>query len=346
MRPHPALLPMSWLYGLAVTLRNAAYDTGLFSASDAGVPVISIGNITAGGTGKTPVTADAAHTLLAAGIPAAVVSRGYGRRTAGTVVVSDGRNLLATADEGGDEPVLLAASVPGLVVIADEDRVRGARLAVERFGVRCVLLDDGFQHRRLKRDLDIVLMNEQRPPFVTALLPAGYRREPLSRFARAQAVMVTKSRSPEAAAALLSRPELSHALHRFTASYEGDGVTDIVTGERRPLDALRGLPVAALCGIAEPEGFLHALTAAGADVTERTVFADHHRYTEADVRSVRERAERSGARLVMTTEKDAVKLRPLAGGFGGVPVSALTMRVRIAERERWKEMLLAAARTV
>ena len=173
-------------------IRNWLFDIGILKSVDVGVPVISVGNITAGGTGKTPIVENIAKIFIEQGKKVAIVSRGFGRASRGTVVVSDGKNILAKAKDAGDEPLYLAQRFNSVIVVVDEQRVRGAQLAVTKYGAEIILLDDGFQHRYLKRDIDIVLMDSQNSPFVTSLLPAGYRREPLRSLQRANAIIWTK----------------------------------------------------------------------------------------------------------------------------------------------------------
>ncbi|NOZ57407.1 MAG: tetraacyldisaccharide 4'-kinase, partial [Calditrichaeota bacterium] len=153
------LLPLAWLYGLSVTAHETLYRHGVLKRERVGALVVSVGNVTVGGTGKTPFTAWLARELAARGAKVGIVSRGYGRKSRGLVVVSDGSRLLADVRQSGDEPRLLALKAPGVPVIVDENRARGCREAVRRFGCQILLLDDAFQHRRLHRDVDIVLVN-------------------------------------------------------------------------------------------------------------------------------------------------------------------------------------------
>ncbi|MDT8323182.1 MAG: tetraacyldisaccharide 4'-kinase, partial [Bacteroidota bacterium] len=176
---------ISSLYAIAMQLRNAAYDRGVLRAQDAGVPVISVGNITAGGTGKTPVVEALLVRLLAAGRRPAMVTRGYRRESRGLLVVSDGAGMLRDVRESGDEPYQVAAKFPRVPVIADEKRIRGCRHAVQRFDAEILLLDDGFQHRAVARDCDIVVVDAQIGLDGLRMLPSGRLREPLRNLARA-----------------------------------------------------------------------------------------------------------------------------------------------------------------
>ena len=189
------LSPFGWLYGRAANVRNALYDRGVFASHPLGARSISIGNITVGGTGKTPLVALTTQILAERGAKVCILTRGYGRKQpARRVLVSDGETVLADAETGGDEPVELAHRLRGkVVIIADSDRVAAARWAVEKFGVTAFVLDDGFQHRRAKRDLDIVCIDATDPFGSRKMLPAGRLREPLRNLGRADAIIITRA---------------------------------------------------------------------------------------------------------------------------------------------------------
>ena len=191
MKPMPWLLPASWLFGAGVRLRNLLFDTGAFTSHRAGVPVISVGNISAGGTGKTPLVELLARRLRESGARVAVLSRGYGRLTSGYQIVSNGQQLCADAISAGDEPAQMAENLKGVVVAVDERRARGAMRIAREFRPAVIILDDGFQHRALHRDLDIVIMTAGEILGTSELLPAGYRREPWSALSRADHLVVS-----------------------------------------------------------------------------------------------------------------------------------------------------------
>ena len=178
-------LPFSWLYGAVISLRNLFYDTGIFRIEEIDVPIISVGNLSTGGTGKTPFVEFLLRYLLGKDKIVAVLSRGYGRKTRGTVVIDQSTLAHCTAESVGDEPYQIARKFPGAIVIVDESRVRGARIAKEKYRVDAIILDDGFQHRALKRNLDIVMIDGKNPITEMAMLPAGLRREPLVALRRA-----------------------------------------------------------------------------------------------------------------------------------------------------------------
>ncbi|MBM2840054.1 MAG: tetraacyldisaccharide 4'-kinase, partial [Bacteroidetes bacterium] len=187
------LIPFSWLYGFIIYCRNKAFDWKLLDSVEVGVPVISVGNLTMGGTGKTPLVEYIVKLCLAKGRKVAVVSRGYKRESGGVVVVSDGKSLLANAAQAGDEPVQIAKKFPGAIVIVGERRVDAARMAIDEFGVNAIVLDDGFQHRFLRRDLDILVLDARKDLSRIPMIPAGERREPLASIKRANVVAFSRT---------------------------------------------------------------------------------------------------------------------------------------------------------
>jgi tetraacyldisaccharide 4'-kinase len=282
----PVLLaPMAWLYRGGVAVRNALFDRGLFTSQPLGLPTISIGNLTVGGTGKTPMSAWVAQAMLQRGIRPAILLRGY----------------------GDDEPAVHRRLTPGAVVIADPDRVRGAA-AARAAGAQAIILDDGFQHRRAARDLDVVLVAaEQGVP--ARLLPAGPLREPRRAVARASLIIVTRK-----SASLVQATEVAEAWSRFSrrapvvlASLGLDAICLVATGsaEPLPLRMLAGQRVLAIAGIGDPAAFARQIEAVGARV-DLAGFPDHAPFSEADLTALAIRARE--ADRVVCTLKDAVKL--------------------------------------
>ncbi len=293
----------SLFYGAAVRARNTAYDAGLFKTHRVSVPVISIGNLSMGGTGKTTLVQWCAETLIAAGKKPAILSRGYGRRHPGsdTVIVSGesggGADRSDEAARSGDEPLLLARSLKNVPVIVDTDRVRGAKFAVGKFKPDVLLLDDGFQHRRLGRDLDILCFDDAlfAAPFQ---FPRGVLREPLSGIARARAAAM-KSQNGK-----ITRPfEIPAAHYRYRVRE----IKNFANGEVMGADWLKGRRVWAACAIARPEGFEKTLRDAGAEIDGMNRFPDHFAFEDSDLKALESAAQKHSAALVMTA-KDAVKL--------------------------------------
>lgn len=301
------LIPAAMIYGLLLQLRAAAYRRGLFPAVRLPRPVVSIGNITVGGTGKTPVTSQVARFLMERGLKVAVLSRGYSGRLEGeTALVSDGRTLLLTAEECGDEPYLLASSIPGLIVVIGSDRHAAGQLALQSCTPDLFLLDDGFQHLRLRRDLNILLLDTRRPFGNGWCLPAGLLREPRGEAERADLVVMT--RCPEGVVPLSPVPGKPRCLAR----HELGTLIPLTGGAPCSFDGLRGRRAVAFCGIAEPDHFFDALRQKGVALISTQPFPDHERYDDTRIAELERFIAASGADCVLTTEKDGVKLGRLA----------------------------------
>lgn len=299
---------LSHIYGAAIALRNEGYDRRLIRVERAGVPVISVGNITAGGSGKTPVVERLVAHLLGTRRMPAVVTRGYRRETRGGFIVSDGCGTVATARMGGDEAVQVARKFPGLVVVADEMRSRGCRLAVERFAVDAIVLDDAFQHRSVHRDIDIVVVDTIEGAFDRMLLPAGRLREPMKNLGRADLIILSKC-DPSTPIEEITRSLAAHtAAPVFATRYAPRTLRCLGSDERLPLDALRGRPLGGFCGIGMPEGFRRTLDALQADLRVMRAFPDHHWFGADDIASLQGSGRAAGVEAWATTEKDAMRL--------------------------------------
>jgi tetraacyldisaccharide 4'-kinase len=299
-------------------LRGALYDAGLLRAVRAGVPVVSIGNLAVGGAGKTPAAIAVAQRLLARGRAVAVLSRGYGAARRDARVVSDGARVLLDAADGGDEPVLLARRLPEVRVLCGPRRAELARRAVRELGADALLLDDGFQHRALARDLDVVVLDAASPFGNGRLLPAGPNREPRSALRRAGLVWLSRVDQADAAALAPLRALAREATGLDPVESRHAPVDVLDGGLARSLgrEALRGRRVLLLAGIARPGGFRRTLAAMGAEVAAERAFPDHHRFGAGDLAEALRAAELAGCEVVATTEKDAVRLPP---AFAGEP---------------------------
>ena len=291
-------------YGGVLRLRAEAYRYGLLKSHRLPRPVISVGNLTLGGTGKTPMTVWLARYLMGHGLRVAVLSRGYGGSREGEVaLVADGTSLLLGPDEAGDEPCLLARQVPGLAVVIGADRYRAGLKALETVNPDIFILDDGFQHLRLQRDLNLLLMDCRAPLGTGRTLPAGLLREPETAIGRADLIVFTRCNGGEpglpAAAAAIPRCRSRHAL---------TGFTDLTGGTRHSFTELAGLRGIALAGIASPGAFFADLERAGLTLGATAPFPDHHAFTAADLRWIVDLYRASGADYLIMTAKDAVKL--------------------------------------
>lgn len=303
------MLALLWLpsvlYGLVLKLRAWVYAAGLFGTHRLPRPVISIGNITVGGTGKTPITAHIARKLIAQGLKVCVISRGYGGSLEGSVaLVSDGVTIFEKPEASGDEPYLLASTVPGLCVVIGSNRYQAGLLAMDLLQPDIFLLDDGFQHLRLHRDLNILLLDARMPRGNGHILPAGPLREPWGATQRAQLQIFTRSSG--------SMAQQTDTIPSCYARYLLTSFQQVNSGETIPLAVLQQQNILAIAGIAKPESFFQGLQDIGITPAGTLALGDHQAYDQATVAAISQVAAESGASWVVTTEKDAVKLAQTA----------------------------------
>lgn len=297
------LTPFAWLYSSVLKLRGGLYRAGIFKTYRLPRPVVSIGNITVGGTGKTPVTAYCARFLIEKGYRVAVISRGYGGSLEGhTCVASDGATIMLSPCECGDEPYLLASTVPGLMVVIGTDRYAAGELAMQQLSPDIFLLDDGFQHLRLHRDLNILLLDYANPFGNGLTLPAGMLREPESVADRADMVILT--RAPEGAAVAGATAKIPTCL----ASHAIADLVPLKGGEPVTFSVCNNLKVLAFAGIADPDSFFEALHGKGVNLVRCLSFPDHAVYNSERFDEIAAEMQSSGAEILVTTEKDGVKL--------------------------------------
>lgn len=312
---------LSYPYAGVLSLRALAYRFGLLRSYRLPRPVVSVGNLTLGGTGKTPMVAYLADRLIASGKRVVVLSRGYGGSAGkGPCLVSDGRSILEPAEVAGDEPLLLARKVPGLMVVVGSDRYRGARFAMEDLDPDVFILDDGYQHLRLKRDLDILLLDAKNPFANGCTLPGGFLREPVFAARRADLVLYTRSGSVETPLAPLFGKPTCRSDHRIA------GLAPLEGGDRVEFSLLKDRRVTAFSGIADPAAFFDLLEREGVRLTATISFADHARYGEEEIAAICRVRDASRSTHLITTEKDAVKLAPHAQKLGLTLVTLLEIR--------------------
>jgi len=309
---------------VAVKARRFLYNVRILRDSTLGVQVIAIGNLTFGGTGKTPVVEKFARELQNQGRTVAILSRGYRSKppplhktlldrllfradTTPPRVVSDGKSLLLDSETAGDEPYMLASNLKDVVVLVDKDRVKSGRYAIEKFGCDTLLLDDGFQYWKLRgRRQDIVLVDRQQPFGNEHLQPRGSLREPPEHLARASTIFITKSDGNTQA--------LRERIARYNATagiieciHHPLYFEDVFTGQQHGLEFIRGRKVASLSGIAQPEGFEQSLVTLGAELVYSKRFADHHRFSQQEILNAINRGKKRQAEIIITTQKDAVR---------------------------------------
>lgn len=298
------LRPAGVGYGMLMEARNLFYDRGVFKVHTLPVPVVSIGNLSVGGTGKTPLTLEIAGGLLRRNprLNLGVLSRGYRRKTQDGWLVSDGEKILATVETSGDEPLLVARRLPGVKVFVGADRVAVAKKALARFDLDLLILDDAFQHRRIHRDVDMVVVDGKRDLAAERVLPAGPMREFPRNIRRASCVVVTGGGT----GTVPGLPKfLPPSVPVFRAELAVASVVEANSGKEVHPGTFAGKPVWAVCGIARPAAFLETLKDLGISVKGWTAFSDHHPYTPADFAEIALRVGNETA--VVTTEKDWVK---------------------------------------
>jgi len=318
------LYACSKVFQVAIKVRRFLYNVRILRDSTLGVQVIAIGNLTVGGTGKTPVVEKFARELRDQGRNVAILSRGYRSKpspfhqrlmkklllrddTTPPRVVSDGRSLLLDSEMAGDEPYMLASNLKDVVVLVDKDRVKSGRYAIEKFGCDTLLLDDGFQYWKLRgRRQDVVLIDRQQPFGNERLLPRGTLREPPSHLARASVIFITKS---DGNTEELRRriTQLNPTAGIIECIHHPLYLEDVFTGKRVGLHYLKGLRVASFSGIAQPESFEKSLVNLEADLVYAKRFADHHRFTQQEVLNAINRSKKRQAEAIVTTQKDAVR---------------------------------------
>jgi tetraacyldisaccharide 4'-kinase len=299
-------------YTIAVGARNWRYDRGHAEVHRAGVPVISVGNLTLGGTGKTPMVKWLARRMQSFGQRVAIVSRGYGSNNG----------------QHNDEAMELAAALPGVPHVQNRDRVAAAKTAIQEFDPQILLLDDGFQHRRLARDLDIVLLDALEPFGFEHVFPRGTLREPLSGLDRAHAVCLSRADAVSADQQESIRTRVAELAPQAAWCEIAHAASGLVNsrGETQPLETLGGRRVAAFCGIGNPAGFRHTLSATGCELVGWREFPDHHAYTVHDQAELGDFAKESKADAIVCTQKDLVKLRQPQ--LGDVPLWAVSIEIK------------------
>ncbi|MBI3802821.1 MAG: tetraacyldisaccharide 4'-kinase [Nitrospirae bacterium] len=299
------------LYGLLCRLRILLYEKGFLERRRVDCRVVSVGNLTVGGTGKTPFTIFLAEEWQRRGAAVGVVSRGYGGTYKGPLrLVSDGQEILEDPSAVGDEPYLIAQRLKGVPVIVSPDRFEGCRWLLNRFKLDVLLLDDAFQHIRLHRDLNLLLVDATNPFGNGALLPRGTLREPLSEVRRADVVIFTRSSDQSDASEWIGELErLGRPCVR--TMFQPTAWMNVRTGATLPPEALAGEPVLGFCGIGNPDSFATLLKQLQVDLREQINFRDHHRYQADDLGRIQKKAQERGVTRVVTTEKDAVKIKGL-----------------------------------
>ena len=340
------LSPIGWLYGLGADARNTLYDRGIFITRSLGARTISVGNLTTGGTGKTPMVALVARLLVESGEKVCILTRGYGRKDPDdSVLVSDGSSVRSDARQGGDEPVELAFKLIGKsAVIADADRVEGAKRAIAELGSTAFVLDDAFQHRRAKRDLDIICVDSTNPWGNGEILPAGTLRERLGNITRADAVVITRTDLVKDVAPL---EQEIRRLHPGASVFRSSNNISRIVELRQLLDPVNvGANVSldivgsvfAFCGLGNPANFFRQLEMKGIGLAGRKTFPDHYFYKKDDVSEIEKKARSSSADSLITTVKDAVRLTD--ANFS-MPCYVAEIETVISDPESFRDLIIS-----
>ena len=337
----------SILFAQIIKIRYFLYDKRLLKNNPLGCLVIVVGNITVGGTGKTPVVEKLAKTLQQNGRKVGIISRGYKSKkeslikkmlrfiTNGEVappkVVSDGKNVLLGSKLAGDEPYMLAKNLPGVVVVCDKNRVKAGYFAIKDFGCDTLVLDDGFQYLKLKGSLNICLVDSTNPFGNEHLLPRGILREPLHRLSKADYILITKTKNIQQCEELHRTIRKHNSLAKMIyCTHTPRFLVDIKSQEEKNLDFIKGKKVAIFSGIAYPESFEGTIKEQGADIIYTKRFLDHHRFSKGEIKTVFMEAFASGAEMILTTEKDAVRLPKI---FPKIPLYYLRLEIDLLSNE-------------
>ena len=334
------LPPLSLLYGAVTRTRLSLYRRGTFQTTKLERPVISIGNITTGGTGKTPLVEYVARTIAAHGKKVCILTRGYGRKDPHLqMIVSDGYGVLASPSEAGDEPYLLATKLKGLAaVISSADRIAAGREAIKDFGTECFVLDDGFQHLRLARDLNIVTIDATNPWGGGRLLPHGRLRESTEGMSRADCVVITRCDLVKSLEALREEIlRLTGGKLIFESQMRIVRVSPLKNGGESLVAPAR---VGAFCAVGNPASFFESLRGAGFEVAVERSFHDHHVYSQEEIDAISRSAKEAGVEVLLTTAKDAVKLRALEFS---IPCFVVEIEIGIDHAEEFTRMVIDAA---
>ncbi len=353
------LYALSFIYERLVQLRLFFYRHRIFRERTLGCLVISIGNLTVGGTGKTPVVENIARALQSGGRRVAILSRGYKsvprpsqktwidrirhRDSAPPRIVSDGKALLLDSLTAGDEPYMLAHNLKDVIVLVDKDRVKSGLYAIRKMKADALLLDDGLQYLHLKHRLDIVLIDRQAPFGNEFLLPRGTLREPPRNLRRASYIFITKSTGEPNDELIKRIRRYNRTAEIIECAHQPLHLQNVMTDGRLPLDRLRDTYIGSLCGIAAPESFEEGLRKLGARIELAKRYLDHHRYTEAELQSFINRCIRRDLEMIVTTEKDAVRFPRLTNPQ--VPIYFLRVEIKILSgHESWEHCVARICR--
>mgnify|MGYP001766017513 CR=1 FL=1 len=301
---------LSFFYQGVVNLRHWLYTHKIFKETKLSCPVISVGNITVGGTGKTPCVIMLGHMLKKNGFQPAVISRGYGGRSTNPInVVSDGKTILLDSETSGDEPFLIARALKGVPVITGPRRIATGQVAIDKFGANVLICDDAMQHRQIFRDINLVLWDSEGLKGNHHVLPRGKLREPIAGIRRASAILMTRAGKDATLDAGIEEIIRDANIPVFKSIHHAQDLIRGDEGLSMAVSALRGRKVCAFCGIANPDSFKETIRAAGANILSFAAFRDHHQYNVKEIEDLTNGYIQHEADYLMTTEKDAARLK-------------------------------------
>lgn len=336
------LYPFVPVYAALMALRNWLFDSGIFKARNVGAKIISVGNITVGGSGKTPLVIYLVNLLKSEGRKAGVLSRGYGRKSSGYVLVADKEKILTTVDQCGDEifHTVTECKVPAAVC---EKRVNGAKRLIADTGIDTVILDDAFQHRWIARDVDLLICEQRflnNPDFLNQnLLPSGNMRENFRSVKRADAVIINRKFSEkESLPGVLKK--YSEQKKVFNAYYKAIGFVDIKRNVQYKIEEFRGQKSLVVSGIANPYSFINALKQTKVDTQHQMIFSDHKNYTFKEIQKIRKEFYATNSHSVVTTQKDAVKLFKFSKEFDDIDIFYLKIQLEIDEKNEFRKFII------
>lgn len=338
------LYPLVPVYEFVIWLRNYLFDKNVFKEKSVNAKVFSVGNITVGGSGKTPIVIYLTNLLKSYNHKVGVISRGYGRRSRGYILVSDGKKILTPVEKSGDEifHTILDCSVPAAV---SENRVLGAERLIKETGIKTIVLDDAFQHRWIKRDLDLLVIDQrfltENNFFINNLLPTGIMREPLSSIKRADAVIVNRKFMDKLEIPLAYRIYFE-GKKLFTGYYKAISFFDLKKNTEFALDEFEGQKSLVVSGIATPFSFLNILKQTKVDTENKLIFRDHKRYTYSDVQRIRQIFYSTNSHSVVTTEKDAVKLTRFSRELDDIDIYYLKIKFKMDDEDSFYSFIFKA----
>ncbi len=326
------LLPFSLIYGVIIYIRNKFYDWRIFNIKQiSGIRCISVGNITTGGTGKTPAVEYLANLFIENEKQVSILSRGYRRKSKGTVIVSNGHQIMVDYDESGDEPQLLARNLAGVPVVVESDRFKGGMFIRDTFNPDIIILDDGFQHRRINRDLDILLIDCSAGLENDILLPAGTLRESLAGLKRSDIILLTRVDQVDQIASTRNIIKKHTNVPIFETIHQAVSLNELNGTSEYSVELIKNKKVAIFSGIGNPDAFRNTIMKLGADIASENTFSDHHNYSRTDLQQIQKRAVNSKAQWIITTEKDAVRLSNIQGI--DCSISYLKIKLKILKNE-------------